>query len=67
MAFFKKIDRAFVYSKEQADKRNESMGGSPVELEKGDRWAMFLSALMVFGPIFLLLFALLWLVFSWLY
>lgn len=66
MAFFKKIDRAFDFSKEQAKRRNDSVGGGDMELEKGDRWALFLSALMVFGPIFLILIALLWLVFSWL-
>lgn len=60
MFFRKKVDRAFKYQKEQNQARYEGreeeleeFNKQGLPLEKGDGWAIFLSALIVFGPILL--------------
>lgn len=63
MIFQKKVDRALQWLKDK-NKSNEIKEDHEVDqveiqedlpLEKGDRLALFLSALLVFGPIFLIL------------
>ena len=63
MIFQKKVDRALQWLKDK-NKSNEIKEGHEVDqvepledlpLEKGDRLALLLSALLVFGPIFLIL------------
>lgn len=70
MLFQKKVDRSFKHLNEDGEKRGltlkEAKGqNSEEKLEKGDVPAMILSALLVFGPILLvlgvILFLLLWL------
>ena len=62
MFFQKKVDRSFDYLKEEGEKRGETLREARdrdenMKLEKMDIPAMILSALMVFGPIFLVLLA----------
>ncbi len=68
MMFQNKIDRAMDWLKKK-DKNNEieekyQYQEDYIELEKGDRLAIFLSAVIVFGPIFLVLMGILLLAFS---
>ena len=64
----RRLERAFQYLREQAKKRNDGVEpqDQPMELEKGDLWAMILAAFRVFAPVFLVLLALLILVFFFL-
>ncbi len=68
MMFQNKIDRAMDWLKKK-DKNNEieekyQYQEDYIELEKGDRLAIFLSAVIVFGPIFLVLMGILLLALS---
>ena len=60
MLFQKKLDRSFEYLKEEGEKHGETLRDARkrdehMKLEKTDIPAMIISALMVFGPIFLVL------------
>ncbi|WP_459129599.1 hypothetical protein [Guggenheimella bovis] len=70
MLFPKKVKRAFDLQKEQnkaryagREKELEAFNNEKHELEKGDALAIFLSAVIVFGPIFLFFIILLVLVY----
>ncbi len=68
--FQKKIDRAMDWLKDKnKDKKkcqyDDYMEDDYIELEKGDRLAMFISAVLVFGPVFLILIGLLLLTFNY--
>lgn len=70
MMFQKKIDRAMDWLKDKnkdKEKRqyDDYMEDDYIELEKGDRLAMFISAVLVFGPVFLILIGLLLLTFNY--
>lgn len=57
MLFKKKIDRAFDLLKEKnnIEDSNNKLGEEEIYLEKNDYIAIILSAIIVFGPIFLVL------------
>ena len=55
MLFQKRLDRACDLLKEQKDAKDLINGDEEISLEKGDRLALFLSALIVFSPIFIVL------------
>lgn len=65
--FQKKIDRAMDWLKEKnkTNEIEEKYQEDYIELEKGDRLAIFISAILVFGPIFLILIGLLLLTFNY--
>ncbi len=67
MMFQKKIDRAMDWLKEKnkTNEIEEKYQEDYIELEKGDRLAIFISAILVFGPIFLILIGLLLLTFNY--
>lgn len=66
MLFQKKVDRSFEYMKEEGEKHGQTLQdyrkeNEEMKLEKADIPAMIISALMVFGPILLILFVIAWL------
>lgn len=64
MLFQKRLDRARKFLKEQKDARDSIHGDEKIPLEKGDPLALFLSALLVFSPIFIVLIIILVLAYS---
>lgn len=57
MLFQKKLDRAMDWLKDKSI--NEVENEENIEIEKSDLPALFISALLVFGPIILILFLIL--------
>ena len=58
----KRLERAYKYSREQAEQPEEDL----TELEKGDLSGMMFGAFVVFAPVFLVLLALIILAFVFL-
>ncbi|NMB04354.1 MAG: hypothetical protein GX978_07350 [Tissierellia bacterium] len=64
----KRLERAYKYSREQAEQRNHGIKPEEdlTELEKGDLSGMMFGAFVVFAPVFLVLLALIILAFVFL-